>query len=82
MIDKIGARIVLVLTASFCLAGQAVFGVGAFINSFGIMLAGRAVFGIGGEVLHAAQNTIISNWFKASELSVRFVLFRWLWEFV
>lgn len=36
------------------------------------MLIGRVVFGLGGEVLHAAQNTIISRWFKASELSVMF----------
>ena len=34
------------------------------------MLLGRIIFGIGGEVLHAAQNTLMSNWFKASELSL------------
>lgn len=34
------------------------------------MLAGRVIFGIGGEVLHSSQNTLISNWFKANELSV------------
>lgn len=37
---------------------------------FTLMLVGRVIFGIGGEVLHAAQNTLMSNWFKASELSV------------
>ena len=71
LIDKIGARVVLCIVASICLAGQAVFGLGAFVNLFTLMLVGRVIFGIGGEVLHAAQNTIVSNWFKASELSVR-----------
>ena len=56
----------LIITAVFCLIGQGIFGVGGFVNSFAVMLIGRMVFGIGGEVLHAAQNTIISNWFKAS----------------
>jgi hypothetical protein len=44
------------------------------------MLIGRIVFGIGGEVLHASQNTLISNWFKASELSVKLRLSRWFLE--
>jgi MFS family permease len=74
LIDKIGARIVLIITASFCVIGQLVFGFGGLSNSFSIMLMGRIVFGIGGEVLHASQNTIISNWFKASELSVLIVI--------
>ena len=34
------------------------------------MIVGRIIFGIGGEVLHASQNTLISNWFKPNELSV------------
>ncbi len=66
MIDKIGARSVLVITAVICVIGQAVFSMGGIGNVFGIMLLGRIVFGIGGEVLHAAQNTLISNWFRAS----------------
>ena len=48
LIDKIGARIVLILVATICLIGQAVFGLGGFINFFSIMLVGRVIFGVGG----------------------------------
>lgn len=71
LIDSKGPRIALILTAGFCVVGQLIFGVGGIKNMWSIMLLGRFVFGIGGEVLHAAQNTVISRWFKASELSVR-----------
>lgn len=70
LIDRIGARIVLIIAASFCVLGQMIFGVGGNDNLFSVMLVGRIVFGVGGEVLHASQNTLISNWFKANELSV------------
>ena len=63
----------MIITASFCVVGHLIFGFGGYENSFSIMLAGRVVFGIGGEVLHASQNTLISNWFKASELSVQII---------
>ena len=66
LIDTKGPRFVLVLTATICVIGQFVFGIGGFKNMFSIMLVGRFVFGIGGEVLHASQNTLISRWFKAS----------------
>lgn len=77
LIDSKGPRIALILTASLCVVGQTIFGFGGLKNVWGIMLLGRVVFGLGGEVLHAAQNTIISRWFKASELSVKIRRFRW-----
>lgn len=70
LIDKIGARIVLIITCSICVIGQSVYFFGGLENVFAVMLLGRVIFGIGGEVLHAAQNTLMSNWFKASELSL------------
>ncbi|MCB0368987.1 MAG: MFS transporter [Bdellovibrionales bacterium] len=70
LIDRIGARWVMIITASFCVVGHLIFGYGGFANTWAVMLLGRVVFGIGGEVLHASQNTLLSNWFKASELSV------------
>lgn len=66
LIDKIGSRIVLIITCSICVLGQIIYSLGGLQNIFSIMLLGRIVFGVGGEVLHAAQNTLISNWFKAS----------------
>ena len=77
VIDKYGARIALMISSMFCVLGHFIFGIGGYKNTFGIMLAGRMVFGIGGEVLHASQNTLISTWFKASELSVMNKLSRW-----
>lgn len=81
LIDTKGPRAALLLTASFCVIGQIIFSLGGFKNIWTVMLIGRIVFGLGGEVLHAAQNTIISRWFKASELSVNKSLFRWFWAF-
>lgn len=80
MIDKYGARIVIIITSLFCVIGHIIFGLGGLNNAFFLMLIGRIVFGIGGEVLHASQNTLISNWFKASELSVKLRLSRWFLE--
>jgi MFS family permease len=61
------------ISAMFCVLGQIIFGLGGYENTFALMLVGRIVFGIGGEVLHASQNTLISSWFKASELSVHYL---------
>jgi MFS family permease len=60
----------MIITATICVVGQIIFAVGGFTNFWVLMLFGRFVFGIGGEVLHAAQYTLISRWFKASQLSV------------
>jgi MFS family permease len=81
MIDKVGSRIMLIITCVICVIGQTIYSVGGLSNIWAVMLLGRVIFGIGGEVLHAAQNTLMSNWFKASELSVIFALFfSWLSE--
>jgi MFS family permease len=71
----------LIITCVICVIGQTIYSVGGLSNIWAVMLLGRVIFGIGGEVLHAAQNTLMSNWFKASELSVIFALFfSWLSE--
>jgi MFS family permease len=48
LIDSKGPRIALILTATFCVIGQAIFGLGGLKNVWGVMLAGRVVFGLGG----------------------------------
>lgn len=77
MIDKLGARVIMVITAGICCLGQAVFFSGGYKNLFWLMLignqrhyAGRGIFGVGGESLMASQNTLLSNWFEPSQLSV------------
>ena len=66
LIDKIGARVVFLITLVFVMIGQLIFSWGGISNVFTIMLIGRLIFGFGGEVIVGAQNTLISNWFKAS----------------
>lgn len=70
------------LSGMFCVLGQVIWGFGGYENTFLVMMIGRVVFGIGGEVLHASQNTLISSWFKASELSVTLSTCRWCSAFV
>ena len=70
LIDRIGARVVFIITCALCVVGQLIFAFGGFSMLFWLMLVGRVVFGAGGEVLQGAQSTIISNWFKPEELSV------------
>ena len=55
MIDKLGARVVMVITAGICAVGQAVFVTGGYKNFFWLMLIGsclldlgRGIFGVGG----------------------------------
>jgi nitrate/nitrite transporter NarK len=48
LIDKYGARIVLMISAMFCVLGHLIFGFGGYQNTFAVMLVGRVVFGIGG----------------------------------
>ena len=48
LIDSKGPRIVLILTASLCVLGQAVFAFGGFRNIWAVMLIGRVIFGLGG----------------------------------
>lgn len=48
IIDTKGPRFALLLTASFCVVGQIIYGSGGLTNIWWIMLAGRIVFGIGG----------------------------------
>lgn len=76
LIDKIGARIVFIITCMFCVLGQFVFSLGGLHNLFWVMIVGRIIFGFGGEVLQGSQSTIISNWFKPRELPVTLTLVR------
>jgi MFS family permease len=41
MIDKLGARVIMVVTAGICCLGQAVFFSGGYKNLFWLMLVGK-----------------------------------------
>jgi MFS family permease len=70
LIDRVGARVMIIVTSGLCVVGQLIFSFGGQHSILLIMLAGRVVFGLGGEVLQASQSTIISNWFKPHQLPV------------
>lgn len=48
LIDSKGPRIAMLLTASLCVIGQIIFGIGGFTNVWIVMLCGRFIFGLGG----------------------------------
>jgi MFS family permease len=59
----------LILFCAILTFGQALFMVGGYQSSYGMMLAGRVVFGFGGECMSVAQSAIVSIWFKGKELA-------------
>lgn len=74
LIDKFGAKFLIIASSLLITIGQAVFAFGVSINSFPIALLGRAIFGCGGDNLDIAQNIIIISWFTGKELSMAFGL--------
>jgi MFS family permease len=68
-LDKVGLRIGIILFSCILCLGQGVFMIGGFQHDFNTMLAGRVIFGFGGETLSVAQSSIVSAWFKGSELA-------------
>ncbi|KAF1328423.1 Major facilitator superfamily, partial [Globisporangium splendens] len=68
LVDRFGARVMLVTFSIAILVGQIIFAIGCSTYNFNIMLIGRTVFGFGGESLGVAQGTLVASWFKNSEL--------------
>ena len=69
-LDMIGMRLGIIVFTTVLTLGQAIFTLGGYRKSLGIMIAGRVVFGLGGESLSAAQSAIVSKWFKGKELAM------------
>jgi nitrate/nitrite transporter NarK len=53
-LDAIGLRLGIMLFTTILTLGQAIFTVGGYYKSLGIMIAGRVVFGLGGESMSVA----------------------------
>ncbi|TMW56666.1 hypothetical protein Poli38472_006676 [Pythium oligandrum] len=70
LVDRFGARVMLVVFSVAILVGQVVFAAGCSFSSFNAMLFGRVLFGFGGESLGVAQGTLVAAWFKNSELAL------------
>ncbi|KAJ0411052.1 hypothetical protein ATCC90586_003654 [Pythium insidiosum] len=70
LVDRYGARVMLVVFSVAILVGQVVFASGCSLASFNLMLVGRVLFGFGGESLGVAQGTLVASWFKNSELAL------------
>jgi MFS family permease len=69
-LDMIGLRLGIMVFTTILTVGQAIFMIGGYKKSFGVMLAGRVVFGLGGESMSVAQSAIVSKWFKGKELAM------------
>eukprot|EP00331_Platyophrya_macrostoma_P028451 CAMPEP_0176444524 /NCGR_PEP_ID=MMETSP0127-20121128/23114_1 /TAXON_ID=938130 /ORGANISM="Platyophrya macrostoma, Strain WH" /LENGTH=462 /DNA_ID=CAMNT_0017830049 /DNA_START=22 /DNA_END=1410 /DNA_ORIENTATION=+ len=69
LVDKIGARVAILIFSSILILGQAIFTFGLYKYSYTIMIIGRVVFGLGGESLSVAQSAIVSKWFRGKELA-------------
>lgn len=63
------------LLASFVLSGQLVFSLGTHIKSFTLMIVGRIIFGIGSESYSVIQNKILSEKFKAVDLTEAMIFY-------
>lgn len=70
LVDRFGARAMLLAFSAAILMGQLVFATGCSLSNFEMMLFGRVVFGIGGESLGVAQGTLVASWFENSELAL------------
>jgi nitrate/nitrite transporter NarK len=69
-LDMIGLRLGILLFTAVLTLGQAIFTIGGYYKSLGIMIAGRVVFGLGGESLSVSQSAIVAKWFKGKELAM------------
>jgi len=70
LVDKMGARLSLIVFGTLVVLGQMIFGYGAQIMSFNMMLAGRVVYSLGADPLNIAQVVMVNKWFKGKELAL------------
>jgi MFS family permease len=69
VIDKMGVRSGCFVFTFVLIIGQTIFMLGGTYENYLVMIGGRFVFGLGGECLVVSTSTVISQWFKASELA-------------
>jgi len=60
LIDRFGARTVMLMTAATCVGGAILTALGAH---FAVMLCGRLLFGIGAETLFVSISAALAQWF-------------------
>ena len=70
LIDRLGARITLVMFSLFVTIGQFIYAYGGFALSFPLMIMGRMVYALGTDPLHVVQIVLINKWFKGKELAL------------
>ncbi len=74
LIERLGAKLVLVVLSLCVCCGQALFALGVTVRSIPLMLCGRALFGIGGESVSVAQSCVTTHWFQHKELAFALAL--------
>ncbi|CAI2366187.1 unnamed protein product [Moneuplotes crassus] len=71
-IDKVGLKSALNILFALCIAGQAFFTFGGYIegsHGYTMALFGRCLFGMGNESLNIVQSIFANKWFKGKELA-------------
>jgi MFS family permease len=77
LVDRYGTVACAYLFLSFCITGQALYGIAPLLsitptNQYIMMFAGRFIFGLGGGAITIAQNVITAFWFSGKELTMAF----------
>ncbi|KAI8622017.1 major facilitator superfamily domain-containing protein [Chytriomyces sp. MP71] len=75
LVDRVGARSVILAAAFLNLLGQALFHAGIMAKDTTVMIAGRLFFGIGGEGLGVAQACFVAQLFSRGEPNAHSILF-------
>jgi len=74
LIDWLGVNIAIFLFTMIVCAGQSLFMLGGYQQSYLLMVLGRILFGIGSESVVVCQSACISKWFKSKELAFAFMM--------
>jgi len=69
LVDRFGARAVVLGTTALCLIGAVLTAVD---STFGVMAAGRLIFGIGAETMIVAITVALAQWFTGSYFAFMF----------
>src|SRR5689334_18973889 len=69
LVDRFGARVVVLSTTAICLVGAVMT---ALDSTFAVMAAGRLVFGLGAETMIVAITVALAQWFTGSYFALLF----------
>lgn len=69
LVDKFGNNRIMLIFGLFVLIGNFIQTFACISKNMSVYIFGRFIFGVGAETLGVCGNTIVSRWFKGSELA-------------